>query len=200
MNSRVFRASEAARLDSAERRIWLPPDEVIEQLALKQGMVVADIGAGTGYFTLPMARQVAPGGEVYAVDLQPEMLAILDAKLAEEELDNILLMQGDASRTGLQNASCDLVLLANIWHELDDHAEVLAECRRILRPGGRIAILDWRPGEMQPPGPPTEHRIPAHEVTKLLMASGWSEVTASLAGAYSYLVMARVEPVNTGSK
>ena len=199
MNDRVFRASEASRLDSPERRIWLPPDEVIERLALTPGMVVADIGAGTGYFTLPMARQVAPGGEVYAVDLQTEMLAILDGKLAEEELDNILLMQGEASRTGLRNTSCDLILLANIWHELDDHAAVLAECRRVLRPAGRIAILDWRPSKTPQPGPPNEHRIPAAEVTTLLTASGWSGVMAFSVGAYSYLVMACAGSANTPS-
>ena len=197
MNDRVFRASEAARLDSPERLIWLPPDEVIEKLALRPGMVVADIGAGTGYFALPMAWQVAPDGAVYAVDMQVEMLAILRAKLAVAQVDNVLVIQGEAARTGLQSSSCDLLLLANIWHELDDLPAVVAECRRILRPAGRIAILDWRPDVSQPPGPPLHHRIPAHQVAKLLTDSGWSSVGESQVGAYSYLVVASPTGANS---
>ncbi len=85
VNDRVFHASQAARLDSPERLIWLPPGEVVAHLGLAPGMTVADIGAGTGYFTLPIAKQVGPHGKVYAVDLQPDMLAILAKKVGRRQ-------------------------------------------------------------------------------------------------------------------
>lgn len=89
-------------------------------------MNVADVGAGTGYFSLPFARAIAPEGRLFAVDFQAEMLELLRGKLrADNAPGNIELRQGTASATGLPDASCDLVFLANIWHELDDHASVL---------------------------------------------------------------------------
>ena len=191
MNDRVFQASQAAKLDNPERKIWLPADEVLEALSLTPAMTVADIGAGTGYFTLPIAKQIAAGGKVYSVDLQPEMLAILRDRVAEAELSNVTLVEGEADRTTLPDACYDLLLLANVWHELDDRQAVLKECWRVLRPAGRVAILDWRPDVSQPPGPPLHHRISADEVAALLTASGWDEIEESRIGAYSYLVIAR---------
>ena len=112
----------------------MPPCDVIERLGLKPGMVIADIGAGTGFFALPFARAVQPGGAVWAVNLQPEMLHLLEEKLRQENSsDNIRPLEGDATHTGLPDGACDLAFLANIWHELDDSHVVLAEMRRILR-------------------------------------------------------------------
>jgi len=188
MNDRVFHASQAARLDSPDRLFWLPPQEVIAQLGLAPGMTVADIGAGTGYFSLPIAKQVGPDGEVYAVDLQPAMLAILANKLADAHAFNVELVHGQALQTGLPDCGCDLVFLANVWHELDDLGAVLDECRRVLLPGGRVAILDWRDDVEQPPGPPIHHRVPVQNVTEMLVSSGWNNVTNTQIGPYSYLV------------
>jgi ubiquinone/menaquinone biosynthesis C-methylase UbiE len=189
VNDRVFQASQAARLDSPERRIWLPADEVLEALSLTPAMVVADVGAGTGYFTLPIAKQLAQAGKVYSVDLQPEMLAILRDRVADAQLSNVTLVEGEADRTTLPDGCCDLLLLANVWHELDDRQAVLK--------AGRVAILDWRPDVSQPPGPPLHHRISADEVVELLAASGWSDITNSHIGAYSYLVIATTRGATT---
>jgi ubiquinone/menaquinone biosynthesis C-methylase UbiE len=160
-------------------------------LGLQPGMVIADIGAGTGFFALPFARAVAPEGKVWAVDLQPEMLALLEEKLRVEAAPpNIGLLQGSATATGLTDHCCDLVFLANIWHELDDPADVLTEMRRILRPSGRIAILDWRAELTSPPGPPQHHRVSATAVEAALQFGGWREVKCSLFGPYSHLITA----------
>src|SRR5690242_15290696 len=126
MNSRTFRAADAQRLEDPERQKWLPVEEAIDALSLSPGMTVADIGAGTGYFAIPFARAVAPSGTVMAVDFQPAMLAILREKLSAPGVPpNIQLVEGSAENTGVPEATCDLVFLANIWHELDDHAAVL---------------------------------------------------------------------------
>jgi ubiquinone/menaquinone biosynthesis C-methylase UbiE len=168
----------------------MPVGEVLEHLRLERGSSVADIGAGTGYFALPIAKAVAPG-RVYAVDVQAEMLKLLDKKLgAPGAPDNIQLVEADASATTLADGAVDLVLLANMWHEIDDHAPVLREVERILHPGGRIAVLDWRPDVDRPPGPPLEHRIAANDVSRTLEEDGWRVLNNTNTGTFSYLVIA----------
>ena len=189
-NERTFRASDAARLEDPTRLEYLPPDEAAARLSLKPGMIVADIGAGTGFFAIPFARHVAPGGRVLAVDLQAEMLELLGGKArGRAEAATIERAQGTASATGLPDGCCELVFLANIWHELDDHEAVLAECARLLRPGGRTAILDWRADLSGPPGPPTAHRVAQAEVEAQLGRHGWRVADAAPFGPFSYLVV-----------
>jgi len=191
MHDRVFDPSQVHKLEAPERVSWLPPGEVLGWLELRQGMTVADIGTGTGYFAIPIARAVAPGGRVLAVDLQPELLAILRGKLAEPEAPaNIVTLEGTASATGLADGSCDVALLANVWHELDDYAAALAELARILKPAGRIAVLDWRPDVEHPPGPPLAHRLPARAVQRFFEDYGKRVDAVRNVGRYSYLVLA----------
>lgn len=187
-HERMFHHEHAHKLDDPERQRWLPVDLVLQRLALRPGMRVADVGAGTGYFALPMARAVLPGGQVFAVDMQPEMLELLRARV-EPELP-IALVLGEATRTTLERASVDVVLLANVWHEIDDRPAALAEATRLLRPGGRIAILDWRTDVEQPPGPPLDHRVAAPDVAAMLERDGWSVAESAPLGIFSYLIVA----------
>lgn len=191
MNDRTFHASGAHRLDDPERRRWLPPGELIRLLELSPGMDVADVGAGTGFFALPIAAACSEG-TVYAVDLQPEMLRRLEARLGEAP-GTIRLVEGDAARTTLPDRCADRVLLANVWHELDDHPAALREAARVLRPEGWIAILDWSPEAAPPPGPPVDHRIGVGDVTGTLEAEGWVVRSAAPFGPYSYLVLAEAQ-------
>jgi ubiquinone/menaquinone biosynthesis C-methylase UbiE len=192
MNERTFSAADAYKLEDPERLKWLPPSEVINSLELQSGTSVADIGAGTGYFTLPIARAVGSGGKVHAVDFQAGMLDILGKKLLEPNaLTNITLVHGTATHTTLPDKCAEFVFLANIWHEVDDHALILKESARILKNKGRLAILDWRLDVQHPPGPPSEHRIPANTVVETLKLNGWNVERAGNVGKYSYLIMAR---------
>ncbi len=190
MSDRLFKPSAAHKLEDPERLIWLPPNEVLEALSLRPGMNVADIGAGTGYFALPIALAILPGGKVFAVDLQPEMLDLLRAKLTGHAApQNIILGEGSAAETHLARGTADLVLIANVWHELDDHAATLREAQRILAPGGQLAILDWRTDVTPPPGPPLHHRIAAEDVRTFLLGAGWSCGPLRHIGRYNYLVL-----------
>ena len=188
MNERTFRPERAHKLEDPERQKWLPLSAVIERLSLHSGMVVADVGAGTGYFAFPIARTVAPG-MVYAVDSQPPMLALMKEKLPNESVENVVLVSGEAEATTLPTASCDLVLMANVWHELDDHEAVLGEMNRILKAEGVLAILDWRHDVATPPGPPLQHRVAMTTVLSLLRSQGWTATDARELGTYSYLVL-----------
>jgi ubiquinone/menaquinone biosynthesis C-methylase UbiE len=191
MHERVFRASEAHKLDAPERRTWMPVGQVIPELSLHSGMTVADIGAGTGYLTLPILHAAEGVAHVYAVDLQSEMLDLLRAKLDGAAAAKVSLIHAPADHTTLARASCDLVLLVNVWHEFQDRGAVLQECRRILRPEARVAILDWRSDVSPEPGPPLAHRIAAGTVTQELKEAGWAVEKNLNVGTYSYLVIAR---------
>ncbi|MEO8215665.1 MAG: methyltransferase domain-containing protein [Acidobacteriota bacterium] len=189
MNERTFSHQRAHKLEDADRRTWLPPDELISRLSLDVGMAVADVGAGTGYFAFPAARAVAPG-IVYALDSQPEMLEKIREKLSSDPLRNLLPVYGEAEQTRLPSATADRVLIANVWHELDRRERVLEEMRRTLRPGGFLAILDWRDDVERPPGPPHEHRVAMSAVVDLLVSRSWRVLSAEEFGMYNYLVLA----------
>ncbi|HXJ19985.1 MAG TPA: class I SAM-dependent methyltransferase [Polyangia bacterium] len=186
-HDRLFRPHHAHKLDDPERQKWLPPDVVVRRLA-RPGLRVADVGAGTGYFALPLARAVLPGGRVFAIDMQPEMLQLLPPRVPSD--GSVVLVEGEATRTTLPNASVDVVLLANVWHELDDRGAALSEASRILVPEGRIAVLDWREDVGEPVGPPLEHRIPAAEVARTLEQERWRIDSSDAVGSYHYLIVA----------
>ena len=120
------------------------------------------------------------------------MLALLARKLEDENPGNIVLVEGSASETTLAGGSCDLVLLANIWHELDNPPQVLKEIERVVRAGGCLAILDWRPDVTGSPEPPLELRRSAEQVSKLVATHGWKLLTSNNVGSYSYLLVFRI--------
>lgn len=190
MSDRQFDASKACRLEDPARLLWLPPAEVIRALAIQPGIAIADIGTGTGYFALPLAQEAGPGGQVYAIDSQARMLEILRQKLEAGKLSNIQAIQAGADATGLPNDSCNLVFMANVWHEFADRAAVLRECQRILKDNGRLAILDWRPDVKPEAGPPLSHRLSAPAAEYELLCAGFRLDQRTHIGKYSWFVQA----------
>jgi ubiquinone/menaquinone biosynthesis C-methylase UbiE len=188
MHDKRFPASLAERLDNPERLLWLPPADVIASLAVCNGETVADVGAGTGYFAMPLSIAVGAAGRVYAVDGQSEMLARLKLKLDQTLFPNIELIQAEAEQSGLPAANCDLFFLANLWHEIEDRIAVLREARRVLKVGGRIAILDWRTDVEPVHGPPLAHRIAPEGALREMQRSGFKEMASGEIGNYSWLV------------
>ena len=188
MNDRLMNVSLADRLDNPERLLWLPPAIMLGALSVQSGDSIADIGAGTGYFSQPLAQAAGPLGLVFAVDCQAEMLVRLRLKLEKCSISNIRVIHADADSTGLPHASCNIVFMANVWHEFADHSAVLLEAKRILKAGGRITVLDWRPDVEPEPGPPLHHRLSASDAADDLQSTGFVEVKQSNVGKYSWLV------------
>ena len=188
MHDKRFPASEAERLEDPERLLWLPLADVIGALAVHPGEAIADVGAGTGYFSLPLSSAVGAAGKVYAVDGQSEMLAWIKAKLDQTEFANIELIHAEAEQTGLPASSCDLFFLANLWHGIEDRVAVLLEARRVLKKGGRIAILDWRTDVEPVHGPPLAHRIAPSDALREMRLSGFEKLGSAEVGLYSWLV------------
>lgn len=189
--TRRFDASRAHVLDAPERLVWLPPAEVVTALQLDPTDVIADFGAGTGYFSLPMAAEAAQG-KVYAIDAQQEMLDLIESKLSDQQASNVQLVHANADKTGLAESSCNFVFMANVWHEFDDRAAVLRESLRILTRPGRIAILDWRPDVERKAGPPLDHRMAAATAMAELAAAGFQAIAHSNIGLYSWLIQGTV--------
>ncbi len=192
MHERRFDAALAHRLDLPDRIAWLPPDDVIHAFGVQPGDTVVDLGAGTGYFSLPLALAVGSRGHVIAVDAQSEMLEHLRKKTISFPVPNIELIHAEGDATTLRGASCDLVFMANVWHELPDRGAALGEAKRILKTPGRIAILDWRPDVEPDHGPPLTHRLSAQSAAAELIVAGFESISRRDIGKYSWLVQAAV--------
>jgi len=120
------------------------PELLLRELALAPGMTVADIGAGTGYYTWQLAKRVGPGGRVYAVDVQPEMISMLDSQMAKRGVPNVVSVLGSETSVKLPPASVDLAIMVDVYHELAYPAEVLDSIVDALKPGGRVVFVEYR--------------------------------------------------------
>jgi ubiquinone/menaquinone biosynthesis C-methylase UbiE len=189
MTDKIFDVARAAQLDGPERADSLPSADVVAALKISESDIIGDIGAGTGYFAIPMAR-VAAKGKVYAVDLQRGMLQILQSKVSG--LENLQLVEAGGEATTLGVNSCDLAFYANVWHEFEQRDKVIEEAIRILKSTGRIAILDWRPDVERISGPPLHHRVSISQVSSELAAAGLTVFSSENIGRYSWLVQATV--------
>lgn len=142
--ARVMGWAGASWLERGERLREERTDLLVPALELKAGMAVADVGAGTGYFTWRMAQAVAPGGQVYASDVQPEMIALIKRAMAERRIANVVPLQAGVKDAGLKPASLDLALLVDVYHELEYPFEVIGHVVRALKPGARLVLVEYR--------------------------------------------------------
>lgn len=120
------------------------PDRAIEELKLKPGMVVADVGAGVGYMSIRMARKIGPTGKVYATDLQPEMLTRLRENAAQQKISNIEPVQGAVDDPKLPANALDLVLMVDVYHEFSQPQIMIRKIRDSLKSDGRLVLLEYR--------------------------------------------------------
>ena len=168
--SRVF--------DDPKRDAWQKPHEVIVALGLAPEASVADLGAGTGYFAARLAHAV-PKGRVYAVDTEPDMVKFLAERAKKEGLANLVAVPGTAADPRLP-APVDLVLLVDVYHHIEGREAYFRKLRESLRPGGRVAIIDFN--ESSPSGPPRSERIAPAKVKAEMNAAGYAA-----AGEFGFL-------------
>ncbi len=138
-------------LERAERVDEERPELVLSALELKPGMTVADIGAGTGYYSWRMAQRVGASGTVYAVDIQPEMLKLLERQMSRRGAANVKPVLGGLTDPGLPPGSIDLALMVDVYHEFEYPYEMLAAIVRALKPGGRLVFVEFRGGDAAVP-------------------------------------------------
>ena len=155
--------------DDPRRDAWQKPHEVIETLALKPDAVVADIGAGTGYFTVRLARML-PKAKVYAADIEADMVKHLGERARREKLANVRVVQSSLDDARLPEP-VDLALLVDVYHHLDDRRAYFSKLKSRLKPGGRIAIIDFTLDSEV--GPPPRARVAPERVKAELAAAGY---------------------------
>jgi ubiquinone/menaquinone biosynthesis C-methylase UbiE len=131
-------------LDRAERMDEESPDRALEAIQVAKGSTVADVGAGSGYMTVKMARRVGPTGKVYATDIQPEMLVLLRQRLAKERLSNVEPVLGQVNDPRLPTSAIDLILMVDVYHEFAEPQQMLRRMREALKPDGRLVLLEYR--------------------------------------------------------
>lgn len=147
------------------------PEKAIRMLELKPGMIVADIGAGVGYYSLKLASAVGASGKVYATDIQPGMIERLRANLARDGVRNVEPVLSTPTTTGLPTASIDLMILVDVYHEFAEPQKMIAELRRSLKPDGRLVLFEFR---KEDPAVPIreEHKMSVAEAKAELEADG----------------------------
>jgi ubiquinone/menaquinone biosynthesis C-methylase UbiE len=158
-------------LDREEREREEQPEKAIAQLNLKPGMMIGDVGAGTGYYSIRMAKLIGPG-LVYANDIQPGMLEKLRERATASNVANIVTVLGTESDPKLPPGKLDLVIMVDVYHELSRPQRMLEGIRDSLKPGGRLVLLEYRKEDPSVPIRP-EHKMSVDEVKAEVSPEGF---------------------------
>jgi arsenite methyltransferase len=161
-----------AMLEDPARDAYQKPAEVVAALALKPGEVVADIGAGSGYFALRMAKEVGPTGRVYAVDVSPDMIVHLNRRLRDAGVTSVQTILSAPDDPLLSDSSVDRFFICDTWHHIDDQAKYLGLMKRMLRPAGQVVMIDFQKRDL-PVGPPLHMKIAREDLLKQMEAAGF---------------------------
>lgn len=183
--------------DGSKANNFLEPERIVQYFDLEKGDYAADFGAGHGFFTIPMARAIGNGGKVYAVDIQKPVLEIIRAKARIGHLLNIETIWADLDEPGgsrIKDDFIDLVIVANFLFQAEKKDVVLQEAYRILRPGGRMAAIEWdSPENIEisrfQVGPPAELRVKKEQLKELAMQAGFRLDREFEAGSHHYGIL-----------
>jgi predicted methyltransferase len=159
----VMSVAHADWLTRPERDAQEQPDRVVRELAIPNGATVVDLGAGVGYFTWRLAKAVGPSGKVIAVDIQPGMIDLLESNLAARGITNVHTVLGSEENPQLPVNAVDLVLLVDVYHELQKHEQIMEHVRRSLKPDGRLVLIEYRKEDPSIPIQPL-HKMSVAEV------------------------------------
>jgi len=164
-------------LERGDRESTEKPEHVLDVLDVKEGMVVADVGAGSGYFTMRISKRVGARGRVIATDLQPEMLAMIKKKVDETKATNVVTIVSTPRDAKLPRGEIDLVLMVDVYHELPWPSETLAQIKSSLRPNGRVALVEYRAEDPDVQIKP-EHKMTLDQIKKELTANAFTFVAS----------------------
>ena len=159
-------------LERVEREREESPAKALELLGLKPGMVVADVGAGSGYYTIRMAKRVGPTGKIYANDIQPEMLTLLRKQLEKEKVANVEAVLGTETDPKLPKGELDMIIMVDVYHEFAQPQRMLRKLKEALKPDGQLVLLEFRKEDPYVPIR-TEHKMSIAEAKLELEAEGF---------------------------
>ena len=174
------------RFEDPERRAWQKPLQVLDALGLREGEVVADIGAGSGYFTGLLSVQVGQTGKVYAVDVEQQMLDHIKTRF--DVSPDVVYVLADPDDPGLPEEGIDLILMVNTWHHIEKRPKYLKKLAAALNPDGRFALIDFREGDL-PVGPPADHKLARDQVLREFEKGKWTLAADYVMLPYQYFLV-----------
>ena len=188
-HGRLFPPVDLGLLEGPDRAAWQKPDQIMDALAIADGSAVADIGAGAGWFTIHLARRVGPNGIVYAQDVQRQMLEAIRRRVAREGLQNVETRLGADSAPNLPSGALDAVLVVDTYPEVENRVTLLRNLAASLKPGGRLGIVNYKPGRGGPgPAPEEGVRVDSASVERDAQAAGLRVVLRQIL-PYQYLLV-----------
>jgi predicted methyltransferase len=164
-----------AWLERAERETEEQPQRVIDALEIKPGQTVADLGAGSGYYSFRIAPLVGPTGKVLAIDIEPTMLEAIAQRASREHVANIATVRSSERDPNLAAHSVDLLFMVDVYHELEYPYEVMSKVREALKPGGRVALIEYRAEDPEVMIKPV-HKMSERQVRREMQAAGFQHV------------------------
>lgn len=170
--SHKFDPKNKKKLDNEWRREVLPPIKTLEALGLQNNDIVADIGCGIGYFTIPITDIVSRENKIFGLDTSEEMLEETEKRALLAEVSNVITINTKEYDLKLPSESVTFALVVNVLHEIEDKNKFLIEVSRILKPEGKIAIIEWEK-EIMDFGPPVDHRLDKVELNEILTSNGF---------------------------
>jgi ubiquinone/menaquinone biosynthesis C-methylase UbiE len=182
-------AAYIAALEDPRRDAYQKPQEVMQALDIKPGEIIADIGAGSGYFSVRLAHHVGATGRVYAVDISPDMIRHLHARVRDLRLSNVspILARPDDP---LLPEQVDRFLIVDVWHHIENQAAYLALMKKQLKPGGQVVMIDFHKREL-PVGPPLAMKIAREDLLRQMRANGLQLATEHTSLPYQYFLVFR---------
>jgi precorrin-6B methylase 2 len=194
----VLAAVAATTFLLAQRSRRAEVSRLAELLALREGTTVADIGAGTGWLTVEVARRVGQSGRVYSTEISVEQLAGIRRVAAAAGLSSVIVLEAGERATGLPSECCDAIFMRRVYHHLSAPSAILASIHDALKPGGRLVIIDFRPDRLV--GTLTRMGVDQAEVIRAATSKGFEVVTADEWPGWDHYVVVFVKPPSSRSR
>ena len=196
-HGRLFPPEDLGVLEGPDRDAWQEPELIMDALGIFDGAVVADVGAGGGWFTVRLAQRVGPNGLVYAEDIQPQMIESINRRVRRAGLTNVQTVIGTASNP-LLPGPIDALLMVEVYGQVEDPVTLLRNVMPRLKPGGRVGIVEYRL-DGGGPGPPLDQRVEPETVVRDAQAAGFRLLAREDDFRYQYLlVFVRNDPSPPG--
>jgi SAM-dependent methyltransferase len=187
-HTRLFPPEHLGLLEGPDRDVWQRPDQIMDELRIAEGSVVADLGAGSGWFTIRLARRVGPNGLVIAEDIQRQMIEAIARRVDRENLRNVKTHLGTATDPRLPPGALDAALIVDAYYEMDEPVELLRNLARSLKPTGRVGIVNFTRNGFGP-GPPMEERVDPERVIRDAESAGLKLVARPDFLPFQYLLV-----------
>ena len=159
-------------LEDPKRDEYQKPHEVLSALKIKSGEVIADIGAGTGYFTFRLAHFVGDKGKVYAVDVSPDMIRHINRRIRDTKSANVVAILAEPDDPLLPDRSVNRIFICDVWHHIENQAKYLSLMKKMLKPGGEVVMIDFHKKEL-PFGPPLQMKVAREDLIRQMESSGF---------------------------